>query len=263
MKDTYASGILTLQLDLTYEIEEQFEGLRRAGIHWGGRDPFVYRGHARADWSLLPTLYRRDPWQAQGRHEGNFDVIAREQLAAFKWNLRGLRDGTSTSTATDDEVWALGQHHGLATPLLDWTESPYFALFFALADRMSSPTERCCIWALNTRALADRGIGTVANGDTAGTVQVIRPFVDDNHRLIRQRGLFTKAPPGKALEVLIAETLATAPREDTVLVKIEARSDYRHIILERLDQMGINHLSLFADAEGAALHTNVSMLGRT
>ena len=54
-------------------------------------------------------------------------------LHEFQKALNGVQGGNSDELSTD-EWWALGRHHGLITPLLDWTEKPYIAAFFALSE---------------------------------------------------------------------------------------------------------------------------------
>ncbi|HVF62373.1 MAG TPA: FRG domain-containing protein, partial [Casimicrobiaceae bacterium] len=60
-------------------------------------------------------------------------------LHAFQRAAAGLR-GAHPAALSQDEWWALGRHFRLITPLLDWSESPYIAVFFAIHDfLMTSP----------------------------------------------------------------------------------------------------------------------------
>jgi hypothetical protein len=46
-------------------------------------------------------------------------------------------------------LWALGQHYGLASPLLDWTESPFVAAYFAFIDTGERQTDFRAVYCLH------------------------------------------------------------------------------------------------------------------
>ena len=87
-------------------------------------------------------------------------------------------------------------------------------------------------------------------------VRFIRPFSDENQRLVNQGGLFTRAPTGKNLEVWIQET-ANAEDKGYTLIKINMPNRDRDPCLRNLNRMNINHLSLFPDLYGASKFCNL------
>jgi hypothetical protein len=84
---------------------------------------YVYRGHRRNDWLLEPTLTR------QLKNNPFPKNMVNKHLDEFLYAIRGRRGHHPPELKTNDDLWALGQHNGLYTPLLDWTTSPYVALF--------------------------------------------------------------------------------------------------------------------------------------
>jgi len=109
-----------------------------------------YRGHGNDTWRLESTLLR-----AMKKQKGFHDLESFKKSKAL-WNLekrilekfRAYAIPHINSLPQNDLAWlALGQHHGLPTRLIDWTENPLVALFFAL--NQSSQTNSV-VWAIST-----------------------------------------------------------------------------------------------------------------
>ena len=91
---------------------------------------YIFRGVRCSKFELLPSLTRL--LREHGKTLGAQDLG--QQLLRFRLAIRGRVSLPERELVSSSELWSIGQHHGLATPLLDWTASPLVAGFFAFAE---------------------------------------------------------------------------------------------------------------------------------
>jgi len=220
---------------------------------------YIWRGQRRADWSLSTTLDRLfDRLGILLEASQKIEEKSNEHLSAFKYAARGRR-GTNPAVLSENEWWALGQHFGLATPLLDWTRSPFAAAYFAFEELAADHTPSRVVYALDQLAVIRKNeeLGPSLGSGRLPTIEFIEPLSDDNQRLVSQGGCFTRAPVGVPIETWISRAFEASP--EPILWRIETPDADRAICLRALNRMNINHLSLFPDLSGASRSTNLKM----
>lgn len=231
-------------------------------------EQFIFRGHRRFDWEMTPTL-------ARVTENGIVtEEIARQQLDMFRKAIRGrIADHSLLDDENEreyDELWSIGQHHGLMTPLLDWTYSPYVALFFAFAkedqtDEKDNPYR--AVYILNKTFIADDAL--------CPDIRVFEPKKDDHGHLVSQAGLFTFSPYDATIENKLTEVLtdedfpddelktATEGEQPGILAKyickVYIKNEEQQECLKHLRRMNVHHASLFPDLIGAADYCNIFM----
>jgi len=178
---------------------------------------YVWRGQRCDNWKLEPTINRLvNSTSVPFAQAYDFQL---KQLGSFKFAARGRRSSNPPQLNDENDWWALGQHHGLATPLLDWTTSPFVAAFFAFSEVAKPQTSYRAIFSLHQPSIEswakrkklnenrerkakkklDKPVGLLGSLEYMEVEEEIifhRPLSDENHRLVNQGGLFTKSRTG-------------------------------------------------------------------
>ena len=256
-----SDGVHTFKLERWNEFHDFIERIVFDGES-ASSGTFIWRGQRDSDWSLSTTLDRLlQRLSVLPSNDEHLERISARHLRSFQLATRGRR-GNNPARLEDIEWWALGQHFGLATPLLDWTRSPFAAAYFAfeeLGSAVGSPFR--AIYALDLEALEEKN-DELAEGPSLERgrpplVQVIDSLSNENARLVSQGGLFTRAPIAVSVESWVSQFFESS--EEPVLLKILIPNDERLSCLRGLDRMNISHSSLFPDLAGASRATNLKL----
>lgn len=210
---------------------------------WGA---VSFRGHGSKDFRLRTTLHR------MGSHR--LERYCSETLPVFCGHVEAILGARFDLNNADDYsvVLGLAQHHGLPTPLLDWTGSPYIAAFFAFADAMDAGESRpeathIRVYAL-TQKFVDENTGPVV------VVPFIQPYAvplsitpRHNPRLYAQQGRFLVTNVADVERLIRGIEARTG---DTLLLAADVPIACGREALEDLAFMGLNAATMFPGLDG-------------
>lgn len=227
-----------------------------------------FRGCCSSQDKLAPGAYREI-----GRSANKYDPAIEKRLIT-RFRQRSIPFLDHPLSDNDWDTLFLMQHYGIPTRLLDWTENPFIALYFAAmgeSDAASVPYRRfrknACVWALdpikwNRQSLAKQSYegDILAPGDEE--TKAYRPASDfsgahplciygshNSRRIVAQRGVFTVFGQGnRPMESLHLKPLFS----DSCLVKIELNKRFLPTIRESLLSYGITESTIFPDLAGLA-----------
>jgi len=237
---------------------------------------YIYRGHANAAWPLQSSLERviGSKWcSAEARR---FEDFSLDRFKA-KFHLYDRENITPDSKL----AWlSVMQHYGVPTRLVDFTESPYVALYFALEAYQPATKTDFAVFALNYTAVMDASIDHIRCKDSTfvedrATIypkqdavfdQIVDRFAYDivwvtepkrhNERLDRQGGCFVIS--GNR-DKPIAEALELASYSNCEFTKFVMDPSLYPIIFRLLRKMNVTSKSLYGDLDGLARSIRMEM----
>jgi len=220
---------------------------------------FLFRGHARSDWRLVPSLLRQVAVYGMSASE----ALAVERSARLEFS-RQAHLYLPLLAERDDVMtwWLLMQHYNAPTRLLDWTRSLFVAAYFAVEKEEESDG---AIWILHAARMLHetqqrfglvlpeepKAIDSLFLNPAAKPAVLHVTATAQTDRMIAQQIGFTVSPSiladhGAILAEYFADQAPAGPQFFKAIIPRRSKPE----ILRRLRQVNITASTLFPGIDG-------------
>ncbi len=296
MGGIFKNGVWKIECDSLRGFEDRIEQFK------GPKYKYVWRGQS-CEKPLLPTIYRGrntpddkniEQHLSQFRKDmpgaGSLDQQQNQRTKAFEealskyYNMIHPKSDDNDPKENyekdfiDDIYWAIGQHHGLKTPFLDWTRDPYKALFFAFCKRKVKDDKRVVFGlAEKSRLLLEKSQQTKRYIEFLSSLGFVETFLGSSDsptdvkerigqmfgRINAQEGLFTRTLYNEDIEEHIKKCYSVYKKrrneEIVFLIRILTPDGVREDFMEKLEGKEITYKTMYPDLQGAVLHCNLKL----
>lgn len=193
---------------------------------------YVFRGQRDESWELDTSFDRFYTGTLKNRNNKFSELVSQ-----FRKRTKDRLD----ERLSDGDIISIAQHYGLPTRVLDWSFSPYVALFFAISGALVlNPTKPAALWLLNYELVK-------SEIDEAELV-FLHYEEQRDLRIKNQRGIFSKLLVDEInlIHFLDSRTLGDA------LTKVVIPPNCFQPFARHLKSMDITHARLFPGLEGHA-----------
>jgi len=220
-----------------------------------------FRGCGKSGYLLKPSLYRNTKIKKVSK------LVETEYKILTRFKQRSIPFHTA-SLSNDLETLFIMQHYGIPTRLLDWTENPFIALYFAvMSAKRNEYNNDAAVWILDPTVWTAHALNDVeAEIKAVNDSDVIRYQPQNKYTLMPEKALpiygshmSQRIVSQRGVFVIFGSDNLSMKRQyvkyhfpTDCLIKIQINKKYLPNLQESVLESGITESVVFPDLDGLA-----------